>query len=66
MKYSQVTAFLNLLSDSRLRKTLHASAFIEAPARRGFAIGERISAHINQVFDTRDRSRSTAPCRQKL
>ncbi len=38
-RVQSITAFLNLLPDSRLRKALHASAFIKAPARRG--VGDR-------------------------
>ena len=38
-RVQSITAFLNLLPDSRLRKARHASAFIKAPARRG--VGDR-------------------------
>ena len=45
MEYSQGTAFLNLLPDSRLRQARHASAFIKAPAPRGVGDGRTQTLH---------------------
>jgi hypothetical protein len=66
MKYSRGTAFLNLLSDSRLRWARHASAFTKAwhdPAR---AMGERISPSVNKGPASAIGLIDWRPYRQKL